>query len=103
MVWDKGKLLVVLLSSVVEQILLILISSVGPNMLRWDLSRDEDFSLRSAWCFVYRSRYEMIFFFFYLTTSYSLAGLSLSLSLFLWHMLHGFLAINDALCSRMLA
>lgn len=64
MVWDKGKLLVVLLSSVVEQILLILISSVGPNMLRWDLSRDEDFSLRSAWCFVCRSRSEMMLFSF---------------------------------------
>ena len=64
MVWDKGKLLVVLLSSVVEQILLILISSVGPNMLRWDLFRDEDFSLRSAWYFLCRSRFEMMFFSF---------------------------------------
>lgn len=62
-VWDKVKLLVVLLSFVVEHILLIPIFSIGPNMLRWDLSRDGDFSLRSAWCFVHMSQYEMMFFF----------------------------------------
>lgn len=48
MVWDKGKLLSVLPSLVVEQILLVLISSVGPNILRWHLSEDQNFSLMNA-------------------------------------------------------
>lgn len=45
MVWDKGELLSILPSSVVEQILLVLISSVGSYLLHWTLSRDGDFSL----------------------------------------------------------
>lgn len=56
MVWDMGKFLSVLPFFVVEQILLVLISGIRPDRLRWDLSRDEDFSLRSAWEFIHRSR-----------------------------------------------
>lgn len=54
--WDKGKLLSILPSSVVEQIVLVHISSTRPDILRWAIFRDGNFSLRSSWEFVRRSR-----------------------------------------------
>ena len=54
--WDRVKLLSVLPSSVVKHILLVSISDAGPDILRWALSRDENFSLRSSWEFLRRSR-----------------------------------------------
>ena len=50
--WDKGKLLSILPSSVVEQIVLVLIYDTGLDILRWAIFRDGNFSLRSSWEFV---------------------------------------------------
>lgn len=54
--WDKGRLLSVLPSSVVEQIVLVPIFGTGPDILRLAISRDGNFSLRSSWEFVCGSR-----------------------------------------------
>lgn len=48
-VLDSGRLLFVLPTSIVEQISLISISVVGLNILCWTLSRDGNFSKKSAW------------------------------------------------------
>ena len=60
--WDKGNLLSVLPSSVVEQILLVPIFYSGPDILRWTLFRDVNFSLRSSWEFICGSRNHNEFF-----------------------------------------
>ena len=54
--WDRGKILSVLPSSVVEQILLVPISGVGLDILRWALSKDGNISLKNSWEFIRGSR-----------------------------------------------
>lgn len=48
-VWDMGKLEDVLPTSIVEQNLLVSISSEEVDLNRWDLASDGTFHLQSAW------------------------------------------------------
>ncbi|KAH9750080.1 zf-RVT domain-containing protein [Citrus sinensis] len=81
--------------SIVEQILLVPISSEEPDLIRWDLSPDGTFHLQTAWELVRctRPRDEV----------YSIIWqrhIPSRVSFFLWRLLHGFLATDDALCLR---
>lgn len=94
-VWDRGKLEDILPTSIVEQILLVPISCEEPDLIRWDLSPDGSFHLRTAWELVRctRPRDEV----------YSIIWqrhIPSRVSFFLWRLLHGYLATDDALCSR---
>ena len=89
--WDKGKLLSVLPSLVVEQILLVPISGTGPDILRLAIFRDENFSLMNNWEFVHGSRSQ--------NEVFSLIWqrhIPSQVSFFLWRLLNGFLATDDA-------
>lgn len=94
-VWDRGKLQDVLPSSIVAQILLVPISREEPDLIRWDLTIDGTFQLRSAWELVRCTKPRIEVF--------SLIWQQLIpswISFFFWQMLHGFLATDDALCLR---
>lgn len=46
---SKGRLLFVLPTSIVEQNLLISVSGIGPDILRWTLSSVRNFSMKITW------------------------------------------------------
>lgn len=93
--WDRGKLEDVLPTSVVAQILSVPISSGEPDLLRWALATDGMFHLRTAWELVrsWRPKDEVFAVIWQ-------RHIPSRVSFFLWRLLHGFLATDDALCSR---
>lgn len=95
MVWDKGELLSILPSSVIEQILLVLISSVGSDMLHWTLSGDGDFSLMTLGS-LFVSLGPRMRSFSFIWPQHILSRVSF----LLWCLLHSFLVTDDALCLR---
>ena len=82
-------------SSIVAQILLVPFSSKKLDIIRLASSHDGLFHFRTAWELVHCSRQRDEVFFAYVAATYPSR-----VFFFLWQLLHGFLATDNALCLR---
>lgn len=87
-IWDKGKLLLILPTLVIEQILLISIFSDGLDILHWTLSKDEDFSMKTSQEVVREHQIRNGIFFLYLAATYSFQDFFFLMAVVPWFFAH---------------